>query len=261
MTTPKKHTDRTDMNRDPITGAPGSHPIGTGVGALGGGAAGAAAGAIFGPIGMLVGGTIGTIAGAAAGKGAAEQIDPTGEVDYWRSAHATRPYANRDSSYDIDYAPAYRYGVESRNAYPGRFWDTTLEADLERDWSGKRAGSTLDWTRAKPAVRDAWDRTDRSYSAYNATDRFYQARFDQADYRDTAFSFDDYRNAYRYGTYARTTYPNRSWDPTLESDLEKGWDHFKGASKLTWAKAKAATRDAWHSFERVLPGDADNDGR
>ena len=29
-----------DMNRDPITGAPGSHPLGTGVGATGGAVAG-----------------------------------------------------------------------------------------------------------------------------------------------------------------------------------------------------------------------------
>ena len=36
-----------DMNRDPITGTPGSHPLGTGVGAAGGAVAGAAVGAIF----------------------------------------------------------------------------------------------------------------------------------------------------------------------------------------------------------------------
>jgi hypothetical protein len=40
-----------DANRDPITGAPGSHPIGTGVGALAGGvAAGAAIGTMAGPV-------------------------------------------------------------------------------------------------------------------------------------------------------------------------------------------------------------------
>ena len=31
----------TDANRDPITGTPGAHPVGTGVGAAGGAAAGA----------------------------------------------------------------------------------------------------------------------------------------------------------------------------------------------------------------------------
>ena len=42
-----------DMNRDPITGEPGSHPVGTGVGAAGGAAAGAVVGSVFGPIGTL----------------------------------------------------------------------------------------------------------------------------------------------------------------------------------------------------------------
>ena len=48
--------DKRDMNRDPITDAPGAHPIGTGIGATGGAVAGAAAGAIGGPIGLAVGG-------------------------------------------------------------------------------------------------------------------------------------------------------------------------------------------------------------
>ena len=44
-------TDR-DANRDPLTGAPGSHPVGTGLGAVAGGlAAGAAAGTVVGPVG------------------------------------------------------------------------------------------------------------------------------------------------------------------------------------------------------------------
>lgn len=260
MATAKK-TDTVDMNRDPITGSPGSHPLGTGLGAAGGGAAGIVAGAIFGPIGMLVGGTVGTLAGAAAGHGVAERIDPTGETDYWREQHATRPYADAKYSYDTDYAPAYRYGVESRNTATGRSWDDNLDSELARDWESKRGSSQLSWAQAKPAVRDAWDRTDRSYSAYNASDRYYQSRFDQADYRDPAFGFDDYRSAYRYGTYARSAYPKREWDDALESELGSGWERAKGASRLSWEKAKAATKDAWHSFERALPGDADNDGR
>jgi hypothetical protein len=43
-------------NADPITGKPGAHPIGTGVGAASGGVAGAALGAAMGgPIGASVG--------------------------------------------------------------------------------------------------------------------------------------------------------------------------------------------------------------
>ena len=47
-----------DMNPDPITKQPGSHPVGTAVGSAGAAAAGAAIGAPFGPIGMLVGGAL-----------------------------------------------------------------------------------------------------------------------------------------------------------------------------------------------------------
>lgn len=53
---------------DPITGEPGAHPIGVGVGALSAGAAGAAIGSIGGPIGVLIGAAIGAVAGGLAGK-------------------------------------------------------------------------------------------------------------------------------------------------------------------------------------------------
>jgi uncharacterized protein (TIGR02271 family) len=65
-------------NLDPITGAPGAHPVGTGVGAAAGGiAAGAAAGSVAGPVGTVVGAAVGAVAGGLAGKGVAENIDPT----------------------------------------------------------------------------------------------------------------------------------------------------------------------------------------
>ena len=65
-------------NRDPLTGASGAHPIGTGVGAAAGGiAAGAAVGSVAGPVGTAVGAAVGAVAGGLAGKGVAENIDPT----------------------------------------------------------------------------------------------------------------------------------------------------------------------------------------
>ena len=39
-----------DSNLDPITGEPGAHPVGTGVGATGGALTGAAIGAVGGPV-------------------------------------------------------------------------------------------------------------------------------------------------------------------------------------------------------------------
>jgi uncharacterized protein (TIGR02271 family) len=67
-----------DANRDPITGEPRSHPLGTGAGAaLGGAAAGAAAGSVAGPVGTGIGAAAGAIAGGLGGKAVAEHFNPT----------------------------------------------------------------------------------------------------------------------------------------------------------------------------------------
>src|ERR1700694_2583636 len=67
-------------NRDPLTDAPGSHPLGTGIGSAGGAAAGAASGgAVGGPAGVLVGGAVGAVAGGVTGHAAAEAANPTTE--------------------------------------------------------------------------------------------------------------------------------------------------------------------------------------
>ena len=64
------YTNTKDQNRDPITGAPGAHPVGTGVGAASGGVAGAAVGTVVGgPVGAVVGAAVGAIAGGLAGAG------------------------------------------------------------------------------------------------------------------------------------------------------------------------------------------------
>ena len=151
-----------EENRDPITGAPGSHPVGTGVGAaLGGAAAGAAAGTVAaGPVGTLVGSAAGAVAGGLAGKGVAEAVDPTAEDAYWRDNYSTRPYYQSGESYD-DYGPAYRYGWESRQRYSGKRYED-VEQDLGRDWDNTKGNSRLNWERAKHASRDAWHRVERA---------------------------------------------------------------------------------------------------
>ena len=149
--------DDARQNPDPITGAPGSHPVGTGVGAVAGGiAAGAAAGTVAGPIGTAVGAAVGAIAGGLAGKGIAEMIDPTAEDAYWRDNYSTRPYITSGASYD-DYGPAYRYGVDAYSRYPGRAFDD-VESELSRDWNRAKGKSKLEWERAKSATRDSWQR-------------------------------------------------------------------------------------------------------
>lgn len=150
-----------DTNPDAITGAPGSHPVGTGIGAAGAGAAGAAIGAVGGPIGAAVGAVVGAVAGGLAGKGAAEIVNPTAEDAYWRENYRTRPYVDPDAPYD-EFRPAYQYGWESRNRYEGRAFDD-VENDLEADWDRQYGTSGgMKWERAKLAARDAWDRVERA---------------------------------------------------------------------------------------------------
>ncbi len=146
-----------NANRDPISGAPGSHPIGTGIGALLAGAAtGAVAGTVVGPVGTVIGAAVGAVVGGLAGKGIAEVIDPTSENTYWRENYSDRPYVGSGASFD-DFGPAYGYGVDAHSRYPGRRFDD-IEADLSRDWEGSRGDSSLDWQGAKHATRDAWNR-------------------------------------------------------------------------------------------------------
>jgi hypothetical protein len=152
-----KSRDDARQNRDPITGAPGSHPVGTGVGAVAGGvAAGAAAGSVAGPVGTVVGAAVGAIAGGLAGKGIAEMIDPTAEDAYWRDNYLSRPYITSGATYD-DYGPAYRYGVDAYSRYPGRAFDE-VESELASDWNRAKGKSKLEWERAKAATRDSWQR-------------------------------------------------------------------------------------------------------
>ena len=254
-------SDKHDMNRDPITGSPGSHPLGTGVGATGGVLAGAAIGSLFGPIGTLVGGAIGAIGGGAAGHAVAERVDPTFESEYWRSNYQTRPYYQSTYSYDTDYAPAYAYGSKARAEHAGRQWDDKLENDLKQGWNKVKSKSRLTWEEAKDAVKDAWTRDDRTYRTYEATDRYATEQYAGKD-RDPRYDFDtDYRPAYRYGTYARSNNPDREWDDSLDRELERGWESAKGTSRMGWNEAKGTVKDAWHGLERAMPGDFDNDGR
>jgi hypothetical protein len=155
----RKDEKAKDENRDPITGAPGAHPIGVAAGAAAGGATGAAVGAVAGPAGAVVGAAVGAVAGGLAGKGVAEAIDPTREDAYWRDNYRSRPYYDASTPYDA-YQPAYRYGWESRAKYPARKFED-VETDLERGWDRAKGKSQLAWDRAKHATRDAWQRLDR----------------------------------------------------------------------------------------------------
>ena len=151
---------RGDENRDPITGAPGAHPVGTGLGAAGGAVAGAALGAVGGPVTAAVGLVGGAIVGGLTGKSLAESVDPTVEDAYWRENYANQPYIDRKAPYDL-YAPAYRTGYEGRVRYQGSSFEDS-EEQLARDYESNRGDSQLSREQARRATRDAWHRVERA---------------------------------------------------------------------------------------------------
>jgi hypothetical protein len=153
---------REDSNPDPITGAPGAHPVGTGLGAAGGGATGAAIGAVGGPVGMAVGAVVGAVAGGLAGKGVAEMVDPTVEDAYWENNHHKQPYYEKGSEYS-DYAPAYRTGYQSYTTHgaAGRKFED-VEPDIRRSYESAKGNTRVGWDKAKHATRAAWDRIERA---------------------------------------------------------------------------------------------------
>lgn len=153
---PEKSPAEEMRHEDPLTGAPGAHPVATGTGALIGGVAGAVIGAaLAGPVGSIAGASMvgGAFAGGLIGKGAGEIVNPTVEDAYWRERHALEAYG-AGTAYE-DYEPAYRSGYEGYEKYGGvDFVD--VEADISRDYMSHRAG--LPWEKARPAAEAAWER-------------------------------------------------------------------------------------------------------
>lgn len=158
---------RERLNADPITGEPGSHPVGTGLGATGGAAAGAAVGALGGPIGAVIGGAVGAVVGGLGGKSAAEAVNPTEEDLYWREHSLNTPYYSdarahySDLDYDRDYQNAYRVGYENRPHYEHTTRFEDVEHELKVKWEQTKGTSRLTWEQAKLAMRDAWNRVTR----------------------------------------------------------------------------------------------------
>ncbi len=157
-----------ELNRDPITGTPGSHPVGTGVGSVGGAMAGAAFGAMGGPAGALAGMVAGAVVGGMSGKIVAEQVNPTAEDAYWRDNYAKEQYVEPGRTYD-DYGPAYALGWSGRANRADEF--EKAEPELEREWATNRGASALEWPQARHATRAAWYRAESTYfSASNLDD-------------------------------------------------------------------------------------------
>lgn len=72
---------------------------------------------------------------------------------------------------------------------------------------------------------------------------YWRSSFHTRPYANGA-SFDDFSPAYRYGVTSYLNYPDASFDD-VESNLARDWNVSGGNSKLVWADARIATREAW----------------
>lgn len=157
-------------NRDPITGAKGSHPFGVGVGAatagVVGGVIGSAVPGLGTAIGVAVGTAVGAVIGGIAGKGAAETLFPTEEEAYWRENLVDRPYYEQGGSFtfDQDYLAAYRFGYINSYAF-GTLSFEEVDTQLRDAWEQSRDSSRLSWDQAREAARDAWHRARSNQAA------------------------------------------------------------------------------------------------
>jgi hypothetical protein len=147
-------------NADPISNAPGAHPIETGIGAAAVGAvSGMAVGAATGPVGAAIGAAVGAVAGGYAGKGVGEMIDPTTEDSWLRENFETRPYVQHGDTFE-KYQPAYRYGAEAECRYGANQFET-IEGELEHDWHNRTDEPVMRWQHVRDAVKDSYDRTSQ----------------------------------------------------------------------------------------------------
>ena len=159
-----KHTGNTftdPKHPDPITGEPGSHPVGTGIGTASGAATGAAIGALGGPIGMAIGAIAGGVTGAAVGHGVGEAVDPTEEDAYWRNNYRDRDYVQDNEPYET-YGDAYTYGTHAgmRRDEPFEQNEGELATAYRKhvEQVGEGTHTRTEWSKARGAVKDAYNR-------------------------------------------------------------------------------------------------------
>ena len=132
------------------------HILGTGSAALAGGAAGAAIGAVMGgPAGLAVGAAAGGALGAVLGNRASEEVDTRSDLGHFQQIYHTMPYYADGHDWH-DYAPAYRYGLDSWEQHRGSEMES-MESQLRGGWEAAHGfGSRLAWQDARPAVEHAW---------------------------------------------------------------------------------------------------------
>ena len=247
-----------DMNRDPITGAPGAHPAGTAAGAAAGGLAGAAVGTmVAGPVGTVVGAAIGAISGGLAGKGIAEEVNPTGASTVVRDGMVrdgmVRDGMVRDGV--LDHTIVGTAGTHPVGTVAGAGAGAAAGAAMGSLAGpiGVAAGATIGAIAGGLAGKGVAGVVNPA-----AEDAYWNGSYSTTPYYVAGRTSDDYAPAYRLGYTSRGRYPSYE---AAERELSNDWARVKGQSRLSWEEAKHATRDAWHRVEGAMPGAVHGDGR
>lgn len=144
------------------------HILGTGSATLGGGVVGAAVGAVLGGTpGLTLGAVAGGALGALIGQRLSEATDPRGDLGHYEQVYRTTPYYIDGMTW-ADYAPAYRYGLETYATRGGQPLEQAAAA-LAEGWPRARGASRLEWAQAQPAVAHAWRELDENLQAMGRT--------------------------------------------------------------------------------------------
>ena len=97
-----------------------------------------------GPAGLTVGAAAGVALGAVLGNRASEQVDPREDLGHFEQIYWKMPYYAEGHDWH-DYAPAYRYGLDTWGSHQGRTM-AQMESQLQGGWeAAQRFGSRLDW--------------------------------------------------------------------------------------------------------------------
>lgn len=140
------------------------HVLGAGGAAVAVGATGAAIGAVVaGPPGLVVGAVAGGALGAVLGNRAAEAADPRDDLGHFEQIYREMPYYADGMDWE-DYAPAYRYGIETYRVHGGQPF-SEVEPTLQQGWARARDASRLEWVHARGAIEHAWRSLDETLRA------------------------------------------------------------------------------------------------
>ncbi len=113
--------------------------------------------------------------------------------------------------------------------------------------AGAAVGAVVAGARRRKGAAEAFNPTTET--------KFWRDTHSTRPYATSAFSYDEYAPAYRYGWESYNSRGDKGQTfQSAEGVLGQGWDKAKGASRLVWDQAKDASRDAWNRVDSAAHG-------